>query len=630
MRSRSFGSISPLILMLAITLLAAISAQAQTPAAEPAAEAAPTVITGTPAAGQQEQKDILEVIEPTQGRPTILQPDENFHFMFWTRQEQIGEVTASLTHSLCPTEVVKLTTPVKPYCMQKTYWVMVLHVPTLAKPGVYDLRIDMGRYYQIIPRAVRIIDDFGKRFRFVQLSNMNIGDPTAPDFDHRLVDEINLLNPEFILATGDFIEPAANLAPDEQWRRIKNFLSKFHSPVYILCGDLEDPTVFQKQVDPSPAGAIDFGAHHFVLMLDTTRFPLDHNASTIEAVLENLKSAKSFKSNILVGHNENLRIIDGFKSVGVDPAETLKALHVRMMICGGGTDWDGLEHAEKVAVLKSAGVEYVRTGQSSTSMKNGGTGESRYRVFEASEDSISYVYPEPGSTNQDSIPVGRVRIFNAGPNDGTQPVERISILNTLNQAFPNCQVVFRVKATDPSAIKVANCRLEQVLRGDGFVTVIASVDLPDKCAVQVAAAADEAGLAGFGKVPVEFSIEGDKNIALTMRKTADGLTYCDSPKPLTLHVRNVSTTVQDVRLQACLEGQSLVIAPGTTSQPADAATTAIQSVRVEPSQSATLTVWPVMRSVTPGPHYLAIYTLNDPLQRIWVDRVTTSLTVAGQ
>jgi hypothetical protein len=606
--------------------LAGASADAQMPVAEsapPVAEPASPV-----AAVAQEQKDVLEVIEPTQGRPIIIQPEDNFHFMFWTRQDQIGEVTASLTHSLCPTEVVPLTMPVKPYCMQKTYWVMVLRVPTLAKAGVYDLRIDLGRYYQVIPRAVRIIDDFRKRFRFVQLSNMNIGDPTAPDFDQRLVDEVNLLNPEFILATGNFIEPSTGLTADEKWRRIKAFLGRFHSPVYILCGDLEDPTVFQKQVDPSPAGQIDFGPHHFVLMLDTARYPLDHNASTIEAVLENLKSAKSFKSCILVGHNENLRIIDGLKSLGMDPAETLKAMHIRMMICGGGTDWDGVEHAEKVALLKSAGVAYVRTGQSSTSMKNGGTGESRYRVFEASEDAISYIYPEPGSTNHDSIPVGRIRIFNAGPNDGSQPVERISILNTLNQAFPNCQVIFRVKATDPSAVRVANCRLEQVLRGDGFVTVIASVDLPDKCAVQVAASADEAGLAPFAKVPVEFSLEGDKNIVFTSRKTADGLGYCDAAKPLTLQVRNVSSAAQEVRLQACLEGQSLVVAPAATSQPSDAAAAAIQTVRIEPSQSVSLTVWPVLRSITPGPHYLAVYVLNDPLQRIWVDRVTTSLTAA--
>jgi len=65
------------------------------------------------------EKQVLEIIEPTQGRPIVVRPEENFYFMFWTSQEQITKLDVSLVNSLSTRARVPLTAPVRPYRMQK-------------------------------------------------------------------------------------------------------------------------------------------------------------------------------------------------------------------------------------------------------------------------------------------------------------------------------------------------------------------------------------------------------------------------------------------------------------------------------------------------------------------------------
>ena len=75
------------------------------------------------------------------------------------------------------------------------------------------------------------------------------------------------------------------------WRRIKAFFARLHSPCYIVCGNLEEPTVFQRELDARPVGSFDYGGYRFVLMLDTQRHPVNQHRSNVEAVLQNLSAA---------------------------------------------------------------------------------------------------------------------------------------------------------------------------------------------------------------------------------------------------------------------------------------------------------------------------------------------------
>ncbi|NLX04947.1 MAG: hypothetical protein GXY33_07370 [Phycisphaerae bacterium] len=583
-----------------------------------------------PAAPPQE-KTVLDVIEPTQGRPVIVLPEQNFHFMFWMEDVELQKLEASLVHSLSPSERVPLTAPVPPFRIQNAYWAMILKPPALAKPGVYDLYIDMGQYYQRIPRAVKIVAQFKDRFRFVHLSNMNVGEPTAPDFDSRLVDEINLLNPEFIVATGDYLDQPGRNSPDD-WRRIMDFFARFDAPAYLLCGDMEDPAVFQKAVDSSPIGSFDYGGCHFVLTLDTQTHPIDQHQTNVEAVLENLKEARNAKMSVLVGRSDGLRILDGLRAIGRDPVEVFAQYKVRMMICGGSTDWDFLENADKLETIKAAGVQYVRTGQSSTSMKNGGSGVSRYRVFEVNGQEIDCAYRplSPDREAQHSIPAGRLRVFDHGRNDGSAATEHVSVVNTLNQSFGDCRVVMRIKGDDPQAVKVANCRLEEVLRGPGHLVVLATVDVPERASVQVAATTDPQVEQSLAKLPVEFAFGGDRTLKFRQGRSPDGMVYYEQPGPIPLTVKNLSDQQTTVSLQVRLGGEALVLSQTGSTQPGDAsaqaaALTTTETLSLAPNATASVSIHPVLRNLTPGQAYLAVYCLNDPLQRVSIERVNVTL-----
>jgi hypothetical protein len=573
-------------------------------------------------------KELLNIVEPTQGRPVIVRPEDNFYFMYWTDNPEIQKIDVSLVNCLSDHERVALLPAVRPYQIQKTYWAMLLKVPAQAQSGVYDLFINLGEYYQRVPRAVRILSAPKKAFRFVHLSNMNIGEPTAPDFDTRLLDEINLLNPEFVIATGDFVESAGPDQAEESWTRIRDFFGQLTVPTYLVCGDLEDPAVFQRRVDARPVGSFDYGSYHFVLMMDTQRHPINQHRSNIEAILQNLKEAPSDSLCCLVGRSEDLWILDGLRGMDLEPAEAFSKYRIRMMISGGSTDWDYLEHAEKLDSAKLAGVDYIRTGQSSTSIKNGGTGLSHYRVFDVDGSNVNYVYSDESSSRrlQYSITVGRLRLFAQGPNDGSQTTERISVLNALNQSFSDCRVVFKLKGTDPSAVRVFNGRLEQVLTGQGGLIVLASVNLPEKSTVQVLATTDSAQHKKYEKLPVEFSLSAPKPLSFQSLRSEQGLTYLEGASTLELSVKNLSKESLTVRLQARLAGQVLMIhrsTPAEGGSPSLGLTT--ETVTLKGEETEKITIVPAVRSITPGEHVLSVYCLDDPLERVWTDKVDVVL-----
>ena len=570
----------------------------------------------------------LTILEPTQGRPRIIKPDESFYFMFRVEKFNMTKVNVMLSNSLCPSEKLQLIEVSPPVAMQMHHWVMLLKAPTLTKPGVYDLLIDLGIGYQRVPRAVKIVNNFKTKFRFVHLSNMNIGEPTAPEFDNTLVDEINLLNPEFIIATGDFIANARTGSGHKSWTRIKHFLAKFQAPCYILCGDCDNESSFATEINPSLTGTINYGPYHFFLMMDTSFHPIEQDKLQIKALLEDLKMSKSSLMTFLVGNRDQLGILKGLRSLGKNPADVLKEGHLRVLLCSGSTDWDFSEYAERLRKADLANVAYVRTGQSSTCMKNGGDGISRYRVFEVNQTKLDYIYNENGGkpARQYSIPTGKLKIFNHGANDGSSATEQISVVNALNQSFANCRLIFHIRGTNPNSVVVHNARLVRALQiSPDELTVITNVDIPEKSAVRVLATSDPLSAKKYRKIPVVFKLSGPKNITFKPARTPTGLKYLASKQVLELAVKNPTDMKVNISLQASLEGQALILGrpilsetPLPTSTIVKSGDTSGQNIELLPGKTVRMTITPAVRNISQGKHYIQIYSLNDPLKRLTV------------
>src|SRR2546423_1678296 len=90
--------------------------------------------------------------------------------------------------------------PATPPSYNGPYCSLLLQIPEQVAPGLYDVEVKSDRASFSTRRSVKVIDKFKDKFRIVHLSNMNVGDLTAPNFDEMLPREVNLLAPEFIIA----------------------------------------------------------------------------------------------------------------------------------------------------------------------------------------------------------------------------------------------------------------------------------------------------------------------------------------------------------------------------------------------------------------------------------------------
>ncbi len=573
----------------------------------------------------------LIIMEPTQGRPRIIKPVESFYFMFRVDKLDVPKIEVSLVNSLCEQQRINLVAVAPPVAMQVNHWVMLLKAPELTEPGVYDLFIDLGIGYQRVPRAIRVVHDFKKRFRFVHLSNMNIGDPTAPDFDSLLVDEINLLNPEFIIATGDYIEGADRKADSESWKRIKTFFAKFNSPCYLLCGDQDDILGYPIHITPNQVSTLDYGVYHFFFMMDASSHPTERDTNQLRALITDLSTDRKTSATFLVGNRDNLGVLDGLKAMGKDPAAIFEQGKVRYLLFGGSTDWDFQEYTAKMAAAKLNNVSYIRTGQSSTSMKNGGKGFSQYRVFDINDLDVKYVYPQEREATgaQFSVPTGHLRIFQQGPNDGSQSSEHITVLNSLNQSFPDCRVVFRLAGSDPQSVKVANGKIERVFpAGENQLLVLATIGLPEKSAVQVLATTDPAIEAKHQRIPVQIDLNAPPKIKFKHAQTATGLKFLIADETFDLALTNTSSQPINVEPQVNLDGQSLIIQAAGQQNSETKSAPEENGFQIAPDKTVKLTVKPALRFIKPGRHLIQVYCLNDPLQRLTVFPI--QIEVAGE
>jgi len=546
----------------------------------------------------------LVVLEPSQGRPAILKPGDTFYFL--TRvPEGLGErMFVSLVHAMVPELKVPLENTTPMTTVRGRFGALVLRVPEGTRDGLYDIELRGTNRTYFSRHSVKIVSQPKKKFRFVHLSNMNIGDPSAPDFDELLIDEINLLAPEFVVATGDFTEWGRMLDTPEGWPRVLAFLARIQAPTYLVCGDHDHEASFTQFVANSAFGTFDYGAHHAILLLDHPRHRMDKDE--LKWLIQDLQEHSQAGFTFIVTHDDELNVLEQLRKL-TDLPRLVETSKLRLIITGGHTDWDYMEYAERLRGLE--GLEYVRTHQSSTCLRDGATGVSHYRVIEVDGDRVRYVYPDDTASKpkQHSIAVGRLRVFYDGPNDGTRPRVTATVQNALNQRFEDGCVwlkVAKVPGREQQEPAVAGGRLLAAYDGRTYWACQIAIDLPDKGGVRVMAAAD-------GKVPppipVDVGLEGDRELTFRQTRTESNVRYWQADSGLTLKLTNRGPAARTVRPIARLNGDVL---------PIDEAYADRWPAKIPPGQSVTIPLRVVLGRVSEGEHLLQVFFLEDPLKRL--------------
>ncbi len=556
------------------------------------------------------------VLEPSQGRPKLLAPGDTFYFVLRLSPDLGATIFVSLVHSELASVRHELSPQGSLSVVQETYGTLVFPIPADAREGLYDIEVRGDGWTHRQPHCVQVVEKFPSKFRFVHLSDMNIDDPSAPQFDPMLPAEVNLLAPAFIVATGDFTEWGRLLDNAGDWTRVLKYFEEFDAPVFIVCGDHDHQASYTPQVANSPLGSFDYGNYHGLLLLDHSAHRL--SVDQIQWLRKDLAAHRDSAFNFIVVHNDELDVLDALAD-GEHRAAYIKEHKLAMVITGGHTDWDYTEFAEKLTGLE--GLHYIRTHQSSTALRDRATGVSHYRVIEVDGDQISYAYPDDTATAkaQHSIPVGRLRAFLDGPNDGSRTRVTATIQNALNQRFDNGRIWVRVakKADAKARPEVAGGRLNQVLDGGSFWLCSVGFDVPDKGGTRVMVSTD-GGLPAA--VQLSVSLDGPRELAFAPQRTPFGMSYYSSSAELSLGLSNQSA--------APIKAWPVVRLNGNVV-PIDEDHTDSWPVELPAGESRQIPLRLALGRVSEGEHALQVFFLEDPLKRVTTFPVTLEIAPAG-
>ncbi|MBN1345604.1 MAG: metallophosphoesterase [Phycisphaerae bacterium] len=605
---------------------------APTPTSTPSAQ--PEVAPVKAPAPKDAEEDGAMVLVPSQGRPAMISPGDTFYFVMRLRRALGQRILVWLVHSRVPELRYGLRADVKLGIVDGRYGQMILKVPDNVAPGLYDLEIQGESRSYFSRHCVKVMSTFSDRFRFIHLSNMNIDDPAAPEFDDLLIEEINILDPAFVVCTGDFTEWGRALGDPNDWVRTLKFLAKIQAPTYIVCGDHDHEESFDRYVADNPIGTFDYGNYHGILMLDHSAHRLDsEQLKWLKTELANHRNLRGF--NFIVMHNDELDVLDMLRREVPDLPGYVKDHKLRMIVTGGHIDWDLREFAAKLKGLQDDGsLIYIRTHQSSTCMHDRATGISHYRVIEVDGQDVEYIYRDDTGTTvgQHSIPVGRLRVFYSHPNDGSQERVIATVQNALNQEFKDCRVWVRVAKSLEASPAVAGGKLVCVLDGKTYWMCEVAVDLPDKGGVKVMVANKPALLPE--PMPLSMAMNGGKNgttqpataassrSLVFTKQTADvGLTYYRCQEKVSVSVTNKSQAAQEVWPVVRLNGEMIPI--DWSAVPGERKPLVIQA-----GQSVVLPLKLVLGRMSPGPHQLQVFFRSDPLKR--VSSFPVFLTLAKQ
>lgn len=423
--------------------------------------------------------------------------------------------------------------------------------------------------------------------------------------------EINILAPEFIIATGDYTEWARARDDASSWQRVLKFFEQFQAPVFLMCGAHDHEASFSRMVASKPVDKIDYGNYHGLLLLDHAGNPIDQDLSQIQWVENDLKRSRQKRFTFIATNSDELALLDVWRESG-KLADFVNEHKIKLFITGGSTDWDFKEFANK---LKDAGgLQFVRTHESSTAMRDSATGFSHYRVFDVDGDQVSFVYPDDVATEklQYSVPTGRLRAYYDGVNDGTARRSTVNVQNALNQSFAASHVWLRVaKGKAGERPVVSPGRLAQALDCGSYWACDVSIDLPDKGAVQVIAASSSDEVAP--QLPIDVELDGPRDWAFTSQATDFGLNYFTSDVKAALKLTNKSKSSLAVWPVIRVNGSQ--IHPDRKAFPR-------RPITLEPGKTVSVPLELALRKVSPGRHTVQVYFLEDPLARLHTFDVT--------
>jgi DNA repair exonuclease SbcCD nuclease subunit len=193
--------------------------------------------------------DTLTIVQrPLLNIPSIVTPDDVFNIVCFAPQSTTNWGVELFYKDI----VVPLNVAQSTYDTDLEKWILTTVIPNVDIYELYDLKVTASDgIIDTVTNAVKVIDQFKENYYFIHITDLHLLGHTfygAPGYEteHEAVDDfnevindINLINPEFVLLTGDLI----NEGELEDFECLRNhtltmeLLEKLEVPVYIVPGN---------------------------------------------------------------------------------------------------------------------------------------------------------------------------------------------------------------------------------------------------------------------------------------------------------------------------------------------------------------------------------------------------------
>jgi len=383
-------------------------------------------------------------------------------------------------------------------------WKLKAIVPGDVPLELYDLTVTAsGGINDVTQNAVQVVDAFPSSFYFVHVTDTHL--PTHifssdgnPNFDtdtsevvdvREVIKDINLINPSFVLLTGDFINEG-ELEDYNYYRfftRCQRLLGELEVPVYLVTGNHDvggwdatpPPDCTSRKdwwrffgwpylVSPPPGDpartqdySFDFGSCHFIGMEAYLNY---------DDCMWSTYGDQSFRSAQLTWLSSDLAAASGsalqvlFYHKDFSSQINLASLGVDLCLYGHGhVDLGSLTGWPLNIETKSAC-----------------DGNRSYRMVRINGSTITPSASTPAGSSGQNLRI----TFNV-PNDGTATTNNAVITNGFAQTFEHGLVRFYMKAQDGISYNVTNGTLLQAVRTDSVIVCYVDVDIPSASSITV-------------------------------------------------------------------------------------------------------------------------------------------------
>ncbi|MEF8874180.1 MAG: metallophosphoesterase, partial [Candidatus Thermoplasmatota archaeon] len=365
-------------------------------------------------------------------------------------------------------------------------WYLTAVVPEDAREELYNLRVTDGTESAETIQSVDVVDEITDQFTFVSGPDPHIGyaengEPVAVNNLKQFIEEVNLIQPDFVTIEGDLSDKQPswwadqNPHPSEQDEKVYELLQELEVPLYTLHGNhdysytnVDDPDYniqsYREWINPHLNYTFTYGEdYHFTMQNGGKYASITDPSADGDMAMEDVEWMKDVLEENM---NKTMRLVHNHYSAHPD---YIADEDVREEYCQALIDYNvtsvfaGHIHDAGRGVFNASGEEIPgdpTEGEKPLHVTTGDLGKKvhEYRVIRVNGtelDSLTYDLDGDGERDDHAgVPLGEISMNYHPENDGTNTEVDAVIQNNLREYFDDAVVKFKVESPEPGELYV--------------------------------------------------------------------------------------------------------------------------------------------------------------------------------